>query len=48
MKVVQDAGQLRLRGLANAQGEWTLQAHCHNVRKLRNSGFNWITAPEVS
>ena len=42
MKVAQDAGQLRLRGLANAHGEWTLQALCHNVRKLRNSGFHWI------
>ncbi|MGH3970889.1 MAG: transposase, partial [Mycobacterium sp.] len=42
MKVVQDAGQLRLRGLDNVQGEWTLQAFCHNVRKLRNSGFRWI------
>lgn len=42
MKVAQQAGQLRLRGLDNAQGEWTLQAFCHNVRKLRNSGFHWI------
>jgi hypothetical protein len=25
-------------------GEWTLQAFCHNVRKLRNSGFHWIPA----
>ena len=42
MKVAQDAGRLRLRGLDNAQGEWTLQAFCHNVRKLRNSGLHWI------
>jgi transposase len=42
MKVAQDAGQLRLRGLDNAQGEWTLQAFCHNARKLRNSGFHPI------
>ena len=44
MKTVQHAGQLRLRGLDNVQGEWTLQAFCHNVRKLRNSGFHWIPA----
>ena len=42
MKVAQDAGRLRLRGLDNAQGEWTLQALCHNARKLRNSGVYWI------
>ena len=42
MKVAQDAGRLRLRGLPNAQGEWVLQAFCHNVRKLRNRGFYWI------
>jgi transposase len=48
MKVAQDAGQLRLRGLDNAQGEWTLQTFCHNVRKLRNSGFHWIPAVAVS
>lgn len=42
MKVAQDAGQLRLRGLDNAQGEWTLQGFCHNARKLRTSGFHWI------
>jgi transposase len=44
MKTVQHAGQLRLRGLDNVQGEWTLQALCHNVRKLRNSGFHWVPA----
>ena len=44
MKVAQDAGKLRLRGLVNAQGEWTLQAFCHNLRKLRNSGFHWVPA----
>jgi len=48
MKVAQDAGRLRLRGLNNAQGEWTLQASCHNARKLRNSGFHWIPAPALS
>ena len=42
MKLAQDAGRLRLRGLDNAQGEWTLQAFCHNARKLRNSGFHPI------
>jgi transposase len=48
MKVAQDAGQLRLRGLDNAQGEWTLQAFCHNVRKLRNSGFHPIPTAAFS
>jgi len=48
MKVVQAAGELRLRGLDNAQGEWTLQAFCHNVRKLRNSGFRWIPTEAFS
>ncbi len=38
MKVRQHAGQLRLRGLAGAQGEWTLHAICHNLRKLGNAG----------
>jgi transposase len=38
MKVRQHAGQLRLRGLAGAQGEWTLHVICHNLRKLRNAG----------
>ena len=47
-KVAQDAGRLRLRGLDNAQGEWTLQAFCHNVRKLRTSGFHWIPAEAFS
>jgi len=36
MKVRQAAGQLRLRGLAGAQGEWTLHVICHNLRKLAN------------
>ena len=48
MKVIEDAGKLRLRGLDNAQGEWTLQAFCHNVRKLRNSGFHWVCAEVIS
>jgi hypothetical protein len=48
MKVAQDAGQVRLRGLDNTQGEWTLQAFCHNARKLRNSGFPWVPTLAVS
>ena len=32
MKVAQDAGQLRLVGLHNAQGEWTLRALCPEFR----------------
>lgn len=36
MKVRQHAGHLRLRGLAGAQGEWTLHVICHNLRKLAN------------
>ena len=39
MKVRQHAGFLRLRGLAGAQGEWTLHAICHNLRKLANAGY---------
>jgi hypothetical protein len=38
VKVRQRAGQLRLRGLAGAQGEWTLHMICHNLRKLQNAG----------
>lgn len=38
MKVRQHAGFLRLRGLSGAQGEWTLHALCHNLRKLANTG----------
>jgi transposase len=34
VKVRQRAGFLRLRGLDGAQGEWTLHALCHNLRKL--------------
>ena len=37
MKVRQAAGHLRLRGLAGAQGEWTLHVVCHNLRKLANA-----------
>jgi IS5 family transposase len=37
MKVKQNAGQLRLRGLVGAQGEYTLHAICHNLRKLANA-----------
>ena len=38
VKVRQHAGQLRFRGLAGAQGEWTLHMLCHNLRKLQNAG----------
>ena len=44
MKVKQHAGQLRLRGLAGASGEWTLHAICHNLRKLANSRQNAVIA----
>jgi len=37
MKVRQAVGHLRLRGLAGAQGEWTLHVICHNLRKLANA-----------
>lgn len=37
MKVRQDAGSLRLRGLEGAQGEWILHAICHNLRKLASA-----------
>ncbi len=37
MKVRQNAGQLRLRGLDGARGEFTLHALCHNLRKLNNN-----------
>ena len=37
MKVRQHAGHLRLRGMAGAQGEWTLHVICHNLRKLANA-----------
>jgi hypothetical protein len=37
MKVKQDAGRRRLRGLVGAQGEFTLHAICHNLRKLANA-----------
>jgi IS5 family transposase len=37
MKVRQHAGHLRLRGIAGVQGEWTLHAICHNLRKLANA-----------
>ena len=38
VKVRQHAGELRLRGLDGAQGEWTLHMICHNLRKLHNAG----------
>ena len=34
MKVKQNAGHLRLRGIDGAQGEFTLHTICHNLRKL--------------
>jgi len=37
MKTRQNAKHLRLRGLTGAQGEWTLHAICHNLRKLGNA-----------
>ncbi|MDF1597900.1 MAG: IS1182 family transposase [Acidimicrobiia bacterium] len=43
MKVRQHAGHLRLRGIAGAQGEWTLHVICHNLRKLGNAA-NMATA----
>lgn len=48
IKTAQDGGRLRLRGLQGAEGEWTLHAFCHNVRKLRNSGIIWMPAAVVS
>jgi transposase len=44
VKVRQHAGQLRLRGLAGAQGEWTLHMLCHNLRKLHNAGGTAVFA----
>ena len=44
MKVKQHAGQLHLRGLAGASGEWTLHAICHNLRKLANSRTETVIA----
>jgi len=37
MKVKQNAGRLRLRGLDGAHGEFTLHTICHNLRKLANA-----------
>ena len=34
MATLQNAKQLRLRGLDQARGEWLLLAACHNLRKL--------------
>ena len=44
-KVRQRAGFLRLRGLAGAQGEWTLHAVCHNLRKLAQASDMAQMAP---
>lgn len=43
MKTRHNAAQLRLRGLAGAQGEWLLHTICHNLRKLRNATVTGIT-----
>ena len=45
-KVKQQAGQLRLRGLAGAAGEFTLHAVAHNLRKLGHAlaGPAWAPA----
>jgi transposase len=43
MKTRQRAGLLRLRGHVGAQGEWTLHAICHNLRKLANA-----TSPTIA
>jgi len=45
MKTRQHAGQLRLRGLAGAQGEWTLHLVCHNLRKLANAAGSAAVTP---
>ena len=37
IKVRQHAGQLRLRGIGGAQGEWMLHAICHNLRRPANA-----------
>ena len=42
IKVAQGAHQLRLRGKAKAEIEWTFHLACHNFRKLAGSG--WTTA----
>jgi len=38
MKVRQNAGRARLRGLEGVTGEFTLHAVVHNLRKLANTG----------
>ena len=38
MKLRQNAGRIRLRGLERARGEWMLHLVCHNLRKLANAG----------
>jgi transposase len=42
MKTRQRAGQFRLRGLEAVQGEWTLHALCHNLRKLANANSTGV------
>jgi hypothetical protein len=48
MKVRQHAGQLRLRGIVGAQGEWTLHVICHNLRKLANAANAANPAPAAA
>jgi hypothetical protein len=48
VKVRQHAGHLRLRGVAGAQGEWTLHAICHNLRKLANAADVANRAPAAT
>ncbi|WP_428982007.1 hypothetical protein [Microbacterium horticulturae] len=50
MKTRQNAGKLRLRGLAAGRSEWVLHALCHNLRKLRiatTSGGMTTSIPAV-
>jgi len=39
MKVAQGAAQFRLRGQGKTDSEWALHTFCHNLRKLRGSGW---------
>ncbi len=45
MQTRQNAGQVRLRGLAAAQAEHTLHAACHNILKLFTAGIDLGPAP---
>jgi hypothetical protein len=37
MRTDQGAGRVLPRGLAGAEGEWTLHAYCHNALKLHTT-----------